>query len=87
MYFLDGSTFMITEPLDGNDASHGNGATIGFKAADTETCDAWHKAGEENGGVACEDPPGVREAGGIKAYLAYLKDPSGNKICTMINLK
>jgi catechol 2,3-dioxygenase-like lactoylglutathione lyase family enzyme len=87
MYFLDGGTFMITEPLDGNDASHGNGSTIGFKAADTATCDAWHKVGEENGGVACEDPPGVREAGGIKAYLAYLRDPSGNKICTMINLK
>ena len=32
MYFLDGGTFMITEPLDGNNASHGNGATIGFKA-------------------------------------------------------
>ena len=47
----------------------------------------WHKAGEENGGITCEDPPGVREAGGMKAYLAYLKDPSGNKICTMINLK
>jgi catechol 2,3-dioxygenase-like lactoylglutathione lyase family enzyme len=85
--FLDGGTFMITEPLDGNVATHGNGATIGFKAPDTETCDEWHKAGEANGGITCEDPPGVREAGGMKAYLAYLKDPSGNKICTMINLK
>ena len=40
----------------------------------------------ENGGVICEDPP-VREGGGIKAYLGYLRDPSDNKICTMIHLK
>ncbi len=87
MYFLDGMTFLISEPLDGNPASHGNGATLGFKAKDTETIDAWHEAGIENGGVTCEDPPGVREGGGIKAYLGYLRDPSGNKICTMIHLK
>ena len=30
MYFLGGVTFLISEPLDGNPASHGNGATIGF---------------------------------------------------------
>ena len=87
MYFLDRMTFLISEPLDGNPASHGNGATLGFKAKDTETIDAWHSVGIENGGVTCEDPPGVREGGGIKAYLGYLRDPSGNKICTMIHLK
>ncbi len=37
----------------------------------------------ENGGVAIEDPPGVREGGGMKMYLAYLRDPAGNKICTL----
>ena len=54
---------------------------------DTETIDEWNATGIENGGVTCEDPPGVREGGGIKAYLGYLRDPSGNKICTMIHLK
>jgi hypothetical protein len=87
MYFLDGGTFLISEPLDGNNASHGNGATIGFKAKDTATIDEWHKIGEDNGGVTCEDPPGVRDGGGMQAYLGYLKDPSGNKICTMHNIK
>ncbi len=87
MYFLDGGTFLISEPLDGNSASHGNGATIGFKAKDTQTIDEWHKIGEENGGVTCEDPPGVRDGGVMQAYLGYLKDPSGNKICTMHNIK
>ena len=38
-------TFLISESLDGNPVSHGNGATLGFKAKDTETIDAWHAAG------------------------------------------
>jgi hypothetical protein len=84
--FLGGVTFLISEPLDGNPASHGNGATIGFKAEDGDTINEWHKVGQENGGTPCEDPPGVREGGGIKAYLGYLRDPSNNKICTMCNL-
>ena len=46
--------------------------------------DAWHKAGIEAGGKAIEDPPGWREGGGMKLYLAYLRDPDGNKICTML---
>ena len=32
-------------------------------------------------GVTCEDPPGLREGSGL--YLAYLRDPSGNKICAL----
>ena len=39
--------------------------------------EAWHKAGVANGGTSIEDPPGVRANG---AYLAYLRDPDGNKI-------
>ena len=45
--------------------------------------DAWHLAGLENGGTDCEDPPGIREANGIQLYIAYLRDPSGNKLCAV----
>ena len=38
----------------------------------------------ENGGSTCEDPPGVREDTNI--YLAYLRDPAGNKICALHRL-
>jgi hypothetical protein len=27
------------------------------------------------------DPPGIRDAGFGKMYLAYLRDPDGNKLC------
>jgi catechol 2,3-dioxygenase-like lactoylglutathione lyase family enzyme len=45
---------------------------------------AWHAAGVTNGGTTCEDPPGERAGSGL--YLAYLRDPSGNKICALHRL-
>jgi catechol 2,3-dioxygenase-like lactoylglutathione lyase family enzyme len=82
-YFTDSGILALTKPINGDPASHGNGSTIGFATETTEQADAWHKAGLANGGTACEDPPGVREGGGMKMYLAYLLDPSGNKICAL----
>tara|TARA_B100001142_G_C13843611_1_gene465322 strand:+ start:50 stop:421 length:372 start_codon:yes stop_codon:yes gene_type:complete len=75
--------FGITKPINGEPTTNGNGSTLGFAAESPEQCDAWHAAGTENGGLAIEDPPGVREGGGMKMYLAYLRDPAGNKICTL----
>ncbi|PCJ12546.1 MAG: glyoxalase [Gammaproteobacteria bacterium] len=74
-------TFAITEPIDGEPACHGNGSTFGFIAASADDANAWHEAGLANGGTTCEEPPGEREATAGKLYLAYLRDPSGNKIC------
>ncbi len=75
--------FAITIPINGEPACHGNGATIGFAAASPEVADQWHAAGLAAGGTACEDPPGVREGGAGRLYLAYLRDPAGNKICAL----
>ena len=49
--------------------------------------DKWHEAGISHGGTTCEDPPGVREGMGMKLYLAYLRDPSGNKLCALHSLQ
>lgn len=81
-YHHNGASFLVTKPLDGQVATHGNGSTIGF-AMTPEQADAWHKAGVENGGTAIEDPPGVRDSGYAKMYLAYLRDPDGNKLCAL----
>lgn len=75
--------FGITLPINGEPATHGNGSTIGFAAESPEAANAWHAAGLANGGTACEDPPGIREGATIKLYLAYLRDPAGNKICAL----
>ena len=75
--------FAITKPIDGKPASCGNGSTVGFAMKSAAEADAWHAAGLANGGTACEDPPGVRTGATGSLYLAYLRDPSGNKLCAL----
>ncbi len=82
-YAQGGGRLMITTPNDGKPATGANGGTIGFTMESPEQVDAWHKAGVANGGATCEDPPGVREGGSGKMYLAYLRDPDGNKLCAL----
>ncbi len=84
-YFYRSPTgsFGITTPINGAPATHANGGTIGFTMASTEQADAFHAAGVANGGTSCEDPPGWREGPASKLYLAYLRDPDGNKICAL----
>jgi catechol 2,3-dioxygenase-like lactoylglutathione lyase family enzyme len=83
MYIHGGGLLIITKPINGEPASCANGATLGFAAASAEEANAFHAAGIAHGGTAIEDPPGVREMNGMKLYLAYLRDPAGNKICAM----
>ena len=74
----------LTQPITARfDA---NGGTIGFSMTGPEQADAWHKAGVENGGTSIEDPPGVRVNGPLRLYLAYLRDPDGNKLCGMFRM-
>ncbi len=82
-YFTATGVFAITSPINGEAACHGNGSTVGFAASSPEQADAWHAAGVANGGTSCEDAPGVREGGLGQMYLAYLRDPSGNKVCAL----
>ncbi|MEX8192983.1 VOC family protein [Comamonas guangdongensis] len=71
-------TFAISTPINGEPATAGNGATTGFLAQSPEQVNAAHAAGVAAGGVSIEDAPGWR---GEAMYLAYLRDPDGNKIC------
>ncbi|HLK26648.1 MAG TPA: VOC family protein [Caulobacteraceae bacterium] len=82
-YMTPSGVFAVTLPIDGQPASVANGATVGFAASSPDKADAWHAAGVASGGVAIEDPPGVREGPAGKLYLAYLRDPDGNKICAL----
>lgn len=80
-YGRRGSVFMVSKPIDGEAATQGNGCTIGFGFDSPEEVDAWHRRGEEAGGKSIEDPPGWRENAFGRLYLAYLRDPDGNKLC------
>ena len=86
LYVHNGGVFMVSKPIDGKPAAHANGGTIGFKMASSEQADAWHKAGCANGGSSIEDPPGIRQGSAGPMYLAYLRDPDGNKLCALHRL-
>ena len=83
IYMHNGAMFLVTKPIDGEAATPGNGMTVGFAMNNPAECDAWHAAGLAHGGSPCEDPPGVREGAGMSLYLAYLRDPDGNKLCAL----
>lgn len=80
-YLHNGALFMVRPPLNGGEATHGNGSTIGFTIDSPERVDAWHEAGVKHGGSSCENPPGIRQGTFGPLYLAYLRDPDGNKLC------
>ncbi len=83
IYSNRGGRLMITPPINGEPACGANGGTVGFAMHNTDEAAAWHKAGVENGGTAIEDAPGIREGAAGQLYLAYLRDPDGNKLCAV----
>ena len=73
--------FLVSRPIDGEPACPANGGTIGFVLDSPDEVDAWHRAGTEAGGTSIEEPPGYRGGEFGRLYLAYLRDPDGNKLC------
>lgn len=86
-YMTAEGIFSVSKPINGEPATAGNGSTFGFAVKSPEQADAWHKAGLEAGGTSCEDPPGVRQGSMGPLYLAYLRDPDGNKLCALHRMK
>jgi catechol 2,3-dioxygenase-like lactoylglutathione lyase family enzyme len=81
VYRHSGALLIVGHPRNGEPATHANGGTIGFTCGSTEHVEAWHAAGVSQGGTSIEEPPGARETPFGPLYLAYLRDPAGNKLC------
>jgi catechol 2,3-dioxygenase-like lactoylglutathione lyase family enzyme len=79
-YRHDGSTFCVSEPINGEPATAANGGTIGFKCGSPEQVQAFHDAALAQGGTSEQDPPGLR---GGAMFIAYVRDPDGNKLCAI----
>ena len=86
-YRHDGSTFCISEPINGEEATCANGATIGFKCNSPEQVKTFHDTAVANGGISIEDPPGVRNSPMGEMHLAYVRDPDGHKLCAFYRPK
>jgi catechol 2,3-dioxygenase-like lactoylglutathione lyase family enzyme len=82
-YRHDGSTFGITEPINGEPATVANGATIGFKCRTPEQLHQFHATALAHGGTAIEEPPGPRGTDPGAMHLAYVRDPDGHKLCAI----
>lgn len=82
-YVYRDNFFIVTKPINGEPATVANGNTIGFTIDTPEQIHAWHDAGVAAGGTTCEDPPGPRPFGKATLYLAYLRDPTGHKLCAL----
>jgi catechol 2,3-dioxygenase-like lactoylglutathione lyase family enzyme len=86
-YRHNGNTFGITEPINGETATCANGATIGFKCTSPEQVQQFHDTAIAHGGTSIEDPPGLRDGSLGPMYLAYVRDPDGNKLCALFRVK
>ena len=80
-YIHDGSTFSISEPINGEPVSIANGSTIGFVCDSPEQVKEFHDTAVTNGGISVEDPPGPRDGTMGTMHLCYFLDPDGYKIC------
>ena len=86
-YRHDGSTFCVSEPINGEQATFANGGTIGFKCNSPEQVRAFHDTAVAHGGESIEDAPGLREGSLGAMHLAYVRDPDGNKLCAIHRAK
>lgn len=82
-YRHDGSTFCVSEPINGEQATCANGGTIGFKCNSPEHVKQFHDVAVAHGGTTIEGPPGPREGEMGVLHLAYVRDPDGNKLCAI----
>lgn len=75
----DGSAIYINPPFDGAPALPGNGPMAAFRAPTQAMVRTLHEAGLKAGGTD-EGLPGFRAAYSPNFYVAYLRDPLGNKL-------
>ena len=70
----------ICRPFDGQPARAGNGIMVALVAPSQDAVRAAHAGGLAHGG-SDEGAPGFRPPDGKAFYGAYLRDPTGNKLC------
>ncbi len=75
----------VCPPFDGKPATFGNGMMLGFVAKNEDEVKAAHAAGLAHGG-SDEGAPGFRPPEKQSFYGAYLRDPTGNKLCVFCKL-
>lgn len=80
----EGYGFWICRPFDSLAPTPGNGAMIAFRAKNEAQVQAFHSTVLENGG-SDEGGPGTRPYYQPSFYVAYVRDPDGNKLACVFH--
>ncbi|MEO1190587.1 MAG: VOC family protein [Pseudomonadota bacterium] len=75
----EGSSLWIRSPFDGKPPTAGNGTMATLFARDEKEVQGFHAAALANGGSS-EGAPGTRPYYEPSFYVAYVRDPDGNKL-------
>jgi catechol 2,3-dioxygenase-like lactoylglutathione lyase family enzyme len=80
----DGVSLWVTRPFDGKPPTAGNGTMITFRARNAAEVHAFHAAAVASGG-SDEGAPGTRPDYAPTFYVAYVRDPDGNKLACVFH--
>jgi catechol 2,3-dioxygenase-like lactoylglutathione lyase family enzyme len=72
----------VCKPFDDREATAGNGTMVAFEAPSRGAVEAFHDAALGHGGCS-EGAPAVRLHYGPTFYVAYVRDPDGNKLAAV----
>jgi catechol 2,3-dioxygenase-like lactoylglutathione lyase family enzyme len=72
-------TLWLCRPFDGQAATAGNGTMVAFRARSWSEVERFHAVALALGGTS-EGAPGLRPQYGADFYVAYVRDPDGNKL-------
>jgi catechol 2,3-dioxygenase-like lactoylglutathione lyase family enzyme len=79
-----GVSFWICKPFDGQPPSNGNGTMIALRASSEAQVIAFHEAALAHGGSS-DGAPGPRAYYEPSFYVAYVRDPDGNKLACVFH--
>ncbi len=82
--FGDSVSFSICHPFNGEPPTAGNGTMITLRASSADAVRAFHAAALANGGTD-EGAPGTRERYSPDFFVAYVRDPDGNKLACVFH--
>lgn len=79
-----GVSFWICQPFDGRPPTPGNGTMIALRAGNEAEVAAFYEAALAHGGTD-EGAPGTRPYYEPTFYVAYVRDPDGNKLACVFH--
>ena len=75
--------FYVTEPVNKEKATFGNGTQVSFVTSTREIVDKFHEVGLKAGGKS--EGNGGERPEGSGVYYSYIRDLDNNKICAFTN--